>query len=113
MIVDLFLMGKDPNQSSLKIDIDRVDDLDALKVKVASRFNIVVPNSIDFQDQAGRQLLDIEDVLDCPEAVGILVDGHSVREPVSWVFRGERSGMLIQMCNTVWTEGATLCWCLL
>ncbi|KAB8265005.1 cytochrome P450 [Aspergillus pseudonomiae] len=81
MIVDLFLMGKDPNQASLKIDIDRVDDLDTLKVKVASRFNIVVPNSIDFQDQAGRQLLDIEDVLDCPEAVGILVDGHSVREP--------------------------------
>ena len=85
MIVDLFLVGKDPKQFSRNIDIDRTDDLDAFRVKVASQFNIVVPSGIDFQNQAGRQLLDIEDVLDCTEAVGILVDGHSIREPVCFL----------------------------
>lgn len=86
MIVEVFLVGKDANTSCQKIDINRVDELDTLRVKVASEFNIVVPSGIDFQNQAGRQLLDIEEVLDCAEPVGILVDGHSIREPVSYPF---------------------------
>lgn len=113
MIVDLFLVGKDPNKYSQKIDIDRGDDFETLKFKVARRFNIVVPSGIDFQDQAGSQLLDIEDVLDCPDAVGILVDGHSIREPVSYASHKELSRTLTQLLNTVWAKGATVCWCLL
>jgi hypothetical protein len=82
MVVEVFLVGKDPQQFSRKIDVDRTEDLDTLRVKAANQFNIIVPGGIDFQNQDGRQLLDIEEVLDCAEPVGILVDGHSIREPV-------------------------------
>jgi hypothetical protein len=82
MVVEVFLVGKDPQQFSRKIDVDRTEDLDTLRVKAANQFNIIVSGGIDFQNQDGRQLLDIEEVLDCAEPVGILVDGHSIREPV-------------------------------
>lgn len=87
MAVEVFLVGKDPRQFSKQIEIDRTEDLDTLRVKVANQFNIIVPGGIDFQSQAGRQLPDIEEVLDCAEPIGILVDGHSIREPVSYLHK--------------------------
>lgn len=82
MIGKFFLLGKDTNQTYRQIDIDRADDFASLKVKVASQFNVAEPSGIDFQNETGRQLLDIEEVLDNDSPIGVLVDGHPIREPV-------------------------------
>jgi hypothetical protein len=114
MFVNLFLVGGNPHQTSQKVEIERADDLDSLKIKVASRFNIVVPSGIDFQNQDGRQLLDIEDILDNPEAVGVLVDGHSIREPVSCSSSKKlRLYFANRLFDAVGAKGPPLCRCLL
>lgn len=113
MIVEFFLLGKDPRETCREIDIDRVDDFDSLKVKVASQFNIVVPGGIDFQDQAGHHLLDIEEVLDCGQPVGVLVDGHSIRAPVSYVATAHNRTFLTTSSYAVGAERVALCGSLL
>ncbi|KAJ5168033.1 cytochrome P450 [Penicillium canariense] len=81
MIVEVFLLGKDPNKTKQEIRFERTDDLNALKAKAAAQFNIIVPDGISFQNQTGHLLHDVEEVLDSSQPVGILVDGHQVREP--------------------------------
>lgn len=83
MIRDFFLFGHELQKTCQKIDVDHTDDLDALRLKVAAQFNVIEPQGIDFQNNASGDLRDIEAVLDSEEPVGILVDGHQVREPVS------------------------------
>lgn len=83
MIRDFFLFGHEVRQTCQKIDVDHTDDLDALRLKVAAQFNVIEPQGINFQNNASGDLPDIEAVLDSEEPVGILVDGHQVREPVS------------------------------
>ncbi|KAJ5122568.1 cytochrome P450 [Penicillium atrosanguineum] len=81
MIRDFFLFGHELQKTCQKIDVDHTDDIDALRLKVAAQFNVIEPQGIDFQNNANGDLADIEAVLDSEEPVGILVDGHQVREP--------------------------------
>jgi hypothetical protein len=82
MIKEFYLIGSDIRKTSRTVDVDYTDDVDALKRSAASEFNIVEPEGISFENKENGQLIDIEAVLDSDEPIGILVDGHQVREPV-------------------------------
>lgn len=78
MAATFYLAGNDESQS-FQIDLSDVTDLEALRIKAAGEFHVVDPSGIAFQVK-DIPVNDLEEIRSTEEAVGITIDGHTVRE---------------------------------
>ncbi|KAJ3577722.1 hypothetical protein NPX13_g2847 [Xylaria arbuscula] len=76
---NFFLLGQDPSTAQA-IDLESSLDLNKLKKLVGSEFTIVEPSGISFLTADEDPLPDSSDVLAHDGPIGIIVDGHKVRE---------------------------------